>query len=102
MLQVSDILHPSAPDGTGLTGRKMCEYIAEWFKEKIGKEVDPMDIWNMSPSGELWPVFDLYWAAKMDRENLRMVLDYRQGPTMGAIEWLPWEEGKERIEYRTD
>lgn len=47
-----------------MTGREMCEYIAKWAKEKHGKNVDPMAIWNASPTGELCHVFDLYWAAR--------------------------------------
>ena len=43
-----------------VSGRQMCELIAEYFKEVHEIEVSPEDIWNMSPTGELWPVYTLY------------------------------------------
>jgi hypothetical protein len=43
-----------------MTMKEICEYIAETMRMVDGKERDPKKIFEMSPSGELWPVFDLY------------------------------------------
>ena len=47
----------------GITGKQMCEKIAEYLLAVEGITVVPECIWNMSPSGELWPVFSLYKMA---------------------------------------
>lgn len=52
-----------------MTGREMCETIHRaMVKTDPGKAatVTALGIWNMSPTGELWPVFELYeWAQKV-------------------------------------
>ena len=49
---------------TMMTGQQMCEYIADiWFRFS-GVRIEPERIWNMSPTGELWPVFEMYHNAK--------------------------------------
>ena len=48
-----------------VTGKQMCELIVEWLNKDIGikKELDPMDLWNYSPTGELSMVFEWYQLA---------------------------------------
>jgi hypothetical protein len=47
-----------------MTGKQMCEYIADvWFRA-LGKRINPMDIWNMESHGELWPIVYWYNVAK--------------------------------------
>ena len=43
-----------------MTGKEMCEKIAAELTRRTGKAVDPKEVWEMSPTGELFPVFDLY------------------------------------------
>lgn len=52
----------------GITGREMCEYIAVWMQETTGQVVTPEEIWNMSPTGEIWPIRELYEQALSERE----------------------------------
>lgn len=48
-----------------ITGKEMCEFIAEVWAERTGVVLDPeKDIWEISATGELWPVFALYEKAK--------------------------------------
>jgi hypothetical protein len=47
-----------------MTGQQVCEYIASIMYRATGNVVNPEDIWNMSPTGELWPVFELYHHCK--------------------------------------
>lgn len=43
----------------GMTGKEMCEYVV-----KAGLfSGTPEELWNLSPTGELSQVFDLYYAA---------------------------------------
>ncbi len=49
------------------TGKEICELIVKALKKfdyKHFSEVTPDQIWNISPSGELFQVFELYWWAK--------------------------------------
>lgn len=70
-----------------MTGEEMCVYIRDWIHCLMGgPQLDPLnDIWNMSKTGELWPVYELYWRAKCDREGERMVLD----PQTWDYEFVP-------------
>jgi hypothetical protein len=43
-----------------MTGLERCKVISQYWKETTGKEVDPMDIWNYSPTGELFMVYAWY------------------------------------------
>lgn len=43
-----------------MTGRQMCEAVSAWLASKHNITIAPEAIWNMSPSGELWPVYALY------------------------------------------
>ena len=61
-----------------MTGQQMCEYIADWMYEKHGIIKRAEDIWNMSPSGELWPVYSLYMDAKCDREGLSILMCHKE------------------------
>jgi hypothetical protein len=40
-----------------MKGAEMCGYISRWLKETKDIEVEPEDIWNYSPTGELFVVF---------------------------------------------
>lgn len=46
-----------------LSGKKMCEFIAEVHLQRTGETIDPEAIWNASPAGELYHVWDLYAGA---------------------------------------
>ncbi|MEK0325170.1 MAG: hypothetical protein QQN63_05645 [Nitrosopumilus sp.] len=47
-----------------MTGKEMCEAIvkADIIRKEDGSPYVPEEIWNLSPSGELWPIFALYEA----------------------------------------
>ncbi|MEM5659999.1 hypothetical protein AAHB50_32345 [Bacillus toyonensis] len=47
-----------------VTIQEACELIAKWLKETRGIDVTAKQIFNLSPSGELWHVFELYAEAK--------------------------------------
>jgi hypothetical protein len=49
--------------GLGMTGAQMCDVIARWLLVVDGIAVAPRAIWEMDPSGELWPVFELFEQA---------------------------------------
>ena len=42
-----------------MSGRELCEKMSAFLATK-GVTITPRDIWNQSPSGELWPVYALY------------------------------------------
>ena len=46
------------------TGMEACELIAKYWKEVKGITVEPENIWNYSPKGELSMVFLWYWEAQ--------------------------------------
>ncbi len=48
-----------------MTYKAMCEYICLVFK-KHDPDFDKTweDIWNISPTGELFPIYDLFQIAK--------------------------------------
>jgi hypothetical protein len=52
-----------------MTMKDMCEEIAEWLNATPpgSPKVTGMDVFNMSPTGELWPVFELYEQMKEER-----------------------------------
>ena len=52
-----------------VTGRQMCEFIVDVWREHYGVEVEPHDIWNASPTGELFHVFVLYEHAKATKAS---------------------------------
>lgn len=45
-----------------MTGKEMCERCAAELERRYGVKVDPEEIWNCSPSGELYPVVELFWS----------------------------------------
>jgi hypothetical protein len=48
-----------------VTFKEACEFIAEVHLERTGVQLDPeKDVFEMSPTGELWPVIEAYEAAK--------------------------------------
>ncbi|HHI3604946.1 TPA: hypothetical protein QCU10_001465 [Bacillus anthracis] len=51
-------------NGGKVTFKEMCELIAKWFKETRGIEVTGKQVFNSSPSGELWHIFAWYAEAK--------------------------------------
>lgn len=42
-----------------MSGRELCEKMSAFLATK-GVTITPRDIWNQSPSGELWPVYELH------------------------------------------
>ena len=46
-----------------MTGEEWCEELSARLKKR-GVDLTPDEIWNSSPTGELWPLFDL--QAKLD------------------------------------
>jgi hypothetical protein len=49
-----------------MTGKEMCEYIAKVFKKhypNFNKTAE--EIWNISPKGELGPVFDMFMQGRL-------------------------------------
>lgn len=50
--------------GEKVTFKEMCELISKWFKETRGIEVTGEQVFNSSPSGELWHIFVWYADAK--------------------------------------
>jgi hypothetical protein len=58
-----------------VSGRKMCEIISSFFKEKHGIEKSWEEIWNYSPTGELYNVYYWYedaldWFKNKDKNGL--------------------------------
>ena len=49
-----------------MTGATMCAAISMWLEDKHGITKTPREVWNSSPSGELWPVYEMYEAACAD------------------------------------
>lgn len=47
-----------------MTGEQMCERISQYLRDAYGLDVAPMDMWNYSPRGELYLVFELYREAE--------------------------------------
>ncbi|HDR4709692.1 TPA: hypothetical protein QCQ87_004814 [Bacillus paranthracis] len=47
-----------------VTFKEMCELISKWFKETREIEVTGEQVFNSSPSGELWHIFVWYADAK--------------------------------------
>ena len=41
-----------------MTYKDLCEDLSRRLAEN-GVEISPVEIWNMSPTGELWPIHDL-------------------------------------------
>jgi hypothetical protein len=94
--------------GHGMTGQEMCEFIAEVHERRIGEKIEPRDIWEQSPGGELFPVYAdfqaaIAWCRENDVElpqNVQEWLDRR--PRAVASENIevssgPAEIGGERI-----
>ena len=49
-----------------VTGKDMCRIIARAIKLETGEDVDPKDLWEQSPTGELYNVFSQYeWAREV-------------------------------------
>ena len=46
-----------------MTGEEWCEELSARLKKR-GVDLSPDEIWNSSPTGELWPLFEL--QAKLD------------------------------------
>jgi hypothetical protein len=82
-----------------VTGEDMCTYIADWLELKGVPRPTNAAIWTMGYRGELFPVYGLFWQAKMEREGLDMIVDMRHGPTLGNITWRPMGGEKPRVIY---
>lgn len=50
-----------------MTGKEMCEEIAAELSRRTGLNVDPKGIWEMSPSGEIFPIVEMYWELFPDK-----------------------------------
>ena len=81
-----------------MTGKEMCAYIVEVFKKHDPTyNKSPEDIWNASPTGELYGMFDLYYAAKQ-LEGWKMEINTTENTEdnpLGKITWTPPELEKE-------
>jgi hypothetical protein len=53
-----------------VTGKEMCELISEFF-DAHGLNKTWEEIWNYSPTGELFHVFEWYEAAKVWKERTK-------------------------------
>lgn len=62
-----------------MTGQEMCEYIVKVFP---GLNLTAEEVWDASPSGELFPVYELYWAAIAKDTGKQMSVD-KEG-------WITW------------
>lgn len=62
----------------------MCECISWWIKQVYNKEVSPTEIWNISPTGELYTMYALFWEFEMWLNDTKMEID-----NMGNITFVP-------------
>jgi hypothetical protein len=62
---------PGPPAKCRITGRDMCELISSWMWDETGKSVPPEAIWNVSPTGELFQVFEWYNQARSWQQRTR-------------------------------
>jgi hypothetical protein len=53
-----------------MTGKEMCEIIASHWKNVYDIEVEPEQIWNYSPRGELFMVYVWYEDATAQKEEI--------------------------------
>lgn len=58
-----DIHYCGQPAPKPISGKKMCELIAEVHHRRTGETLDPESIWNANPTGELDHVWALYTEA---------------------------------------
>ncbi len=49
--------------GDKMTGKQMCEVIAEEFSLTLGRKITPEEVWNCSPTGELFMIYEWYQKA---------------------------------------
>ena len=51
-----------------MTGKEMCEKMAAFLKERFPGQPTPTAeaIWKQSPTGELWPVFEMWEFCKSE------------------------------------
>ena len=47
-----------------MTGKQMCEAISKWQKAEFDRNISPEQVWEISPTGGVWPVFELYQLAE--------------------------------------
>lgn len=47
-----------------MNGKQMCEVVVQAIKlDNPDANITPEQVWNMSPTGELYPVYESYQAA---------------------------------------
>lgn len=39
-----------------MTYEKLCERLAPWLSHFTGRQWTPRQVWEISPTGELWPI----------------------------------------------
>jgi|GEM_PF-2178172 len=65
-------------DQKSYTGKEMCEMISEYFKETKGIQLSWEEIWNYSPTGELFMVYEWFNEAReWKNRNLAKGIEYR-------------------------
>lgn len=47
-----------------ITMKQMCEEISQWLKDGYCVTISPKELWESSPTGEVWHLFYLYDAMK--------------------------------------
>lgn len=50
-----------------MTYKEMCEFISDTYKKATGNYISPEEIFNASPTGELFHVHELYAKSLMIR-----------------------------------
>jgi hypothetical protein len=51
-------------DNQSFTGKEMCELISKYWKETKGIDKSWEEIWNYSPTGELFMVYEWFQEAR--------------------------------------
>jgi hypothetical protein len=69
------------------TIKEACEEVAAWLREGSGGDVDVTgrDIFEISTTGELWPVFQLYQCKQAGMNVAVLLVDKYYGPAIGAL-----------------
>ncbi len=81
----------------------VCEYVSHWLCVKHRVVVSPRQIYLLSPSGELFPVFDLFYRAQREMGDADCVCDNDGRPgdicikcrkLWTGVHWHPLEVSK--------
>ena len=57
-------------DKTERTGEQLCRYVARWLKKTFNISIPAKKIWDLSSTGELWPVYYIYTIARAWNDTL--------------------------------